>query len=149
MTRIARGAVLEGPGGARSARRARVLEPSDSPLVDVEVVVGAARAREAVLSVARAIATRLVGDAVASDDRALAALFDEALGALGASTGLVATLAPSDAARLAPLLARVGARVLTEPTRAPGSITLESERGRVELTVEDAVRRLAAAVEPR
>ncbi|MCC6646438.1 MAG: hypothetical protein IT374_12810 [Polyangiaceae bacterium] len=145
MRRVARGAVLEAGPGTSGARRARVFEVSTPPLTDLAIVIDAERSRSACLELARAIAERLVGDALAADARALDALFDEALSALGASLHLEARLSPDDAARLCARLSALGARVLVEPGRAPGSISLASERGAVELTVADAVRRLAAS----
>ncbi len=148
MTGILRGAVLEAPPAARARREPRVFEDPASPLADLTIAVEASRAREAVLQLARAVAARLVGDAASTDDRALHALFDEALAALGAAAGLLARLGPTDATRLAARLDALGATVVVEPDRATGSITLESAQGQVTLTIEDAVRRLTADIEP-
>lgn len=147
--RLARGAVVETSRANAPRREPRVVDLEAGPLADVAILVHARRERETIMSLARAIAERLVRDAVSADDRALHALFDEAIAALGASRRLVAHLSPDDARRLSDRLAELGAQVVVAPERDSGSLRVESERGAVELGIEDAVRRLASSLEPR
>lgn len=148
MTPIGRASVVAADGATPIARReARVVEVVPEPIYQLERAARVARDRATIVDLAAEIATRLVGDAVARDDRALVSLFDEARAALGPSSSLVAHLSPSDAARLSARFAGLGVRVAIDDARAPGSMRVDGERGSSEVSVEDAVRRLADAIE--
>lgn len=142
--KLARGTVVAADGAVPIAERPpRVVEVLPAPVHELELAVRMERERERVVSLATAMAVRLVGDAVARDDRALAALFDEVRSAVGPAARVSVRVSPVDAPRLAPRLAELGVAVEVDHARPAGSMRVDSDRGAAELSIDDAVRRIA------